>query len=70
MAKNKQVEEVSTSAGGAHAVNKFRVSDAIMMIVIVLLCATCVLPFIHVAAKSIQVILLLCQSRLFSGLKT
>ena len=46
--------EESVSVGGAHAVNKFRVSDFIMMAVIVILCATCVLPFIHVAAKSIS----------------
>lgn len=35
-------------------VEKFRVSDAVMMIVIVILCATCVLPFIHVAVKSVS----------------
>jgi putative aldouronate transport system permease protein len=52
--KNVQGEEVSTSAGGAHAVNKFRVSDFVMILVIVLLCMTCVLPFLHVAAKSIS----------------
>jgi len=52
--KNVQGEEVSTSAGGAHAVNKFRISDFVMILVIVLLCMTCVLPFIHVAAKSIS----------------
>lgn len=52
--KNVRGEEVSTSAGGAHAVNKFRISDAVMIIFIVLLCLTCVLPFIHVAAKSIS----------------
>lgn len=46
--------EVTTSAGGAHAVNKFRVSDLVMMVFIVILCATCVLPFLHVAAKSIS----------------
>lgn len=54
MKRNADVNEVSTSAGGAHAVNKFRVSDAVMMAVIILLCATCVLPFLHVAAKSIS----------------
>lgn len=54
MSKKEQTNEVTTSAGGAHAVNKFRVSDFVMMAVIVLLCATCVLPFIHVAAKSIS----------------
>lgn len=47
------MEQVA-SAGGAHAVNKFRVSDFVMMAVVVILCATCVLPFIHVAAKSIS----------------
>lgn len=52
MSKKAKQDEMSTSAGGAHAVNKFRVSDFVMMAVIVILCATCVLPFIHVAAKS------------------
>lgn len=55
MSKKKQTtNEVTTSAGGAHAVNRFRVSDFVMMAIIVLLCATCVLPFIHVMAKSIS----------------
>lgn len=52
--KEKNINEESVSAGGAHAVNKFRISDFVMMAIIVLLCATCVLPFIHVAAKSIS----------------
>lgn len=52
--KDKATSEVSTSAGGAHAVNKFRFSDFVMMAVVVILCATCVLPFLHVAAKSIS----------------
>ena len=55
MGKSKAVNgEESFSAGGAHAVVKFKLSDALMMLVIVLLCATCVLPFVHVAAKSIS----------------
>ena len=54
MSKKEKSTEAVTSAGGAHAVNKFRVSDFILMAVIVLLCATCVLPFVHVAAKSIS----------------
>lgn len=54
MSKKEKTVEESVSAGGAHAVNKFRVSDFIMMAVIVILCATCVLPFIHVAVKSIS----------------
>ena len=52
--KEQNVSEVTTSAGGAHAVNKFRLSDFVMMAIIVILCATCVLPFLHVAAKSIS----------------
>ena len=52
--KNKELEEQTTSAGGAHAVNRFRLSDALMMLFIIILCATCILPFVHVAAKSIS----------------
>lgn len=52
--KDKNTSEITTSAGGARAINKFRIGDVIMMAVIVILCATCVLPFIHVAAKSIS----------------
>lgn len=54
----KKNEEVIRGAevvsDGSRAINKFRISDAVMMIIIVILCATCVLPFIHIAAKSIS----------------
>ena len=50
MAKNN--EEVRND--GSHAINKFRISDAVIIIVIALLCATCVLPFWHVLVKSIS----------------
>lgn len=53
MGKKNKAEE-SHSAGGSRAINRFRLGDFIMMAVIVLLCLTCVLPFIHVAAKSIS----------------
>ncbi len=52
MSKKEKASDFTTSAGGAHAVNRFRVSDLVIMIVIALLCLTCILPFIHVAAKS------------------
>ncbi|HIW80976.1 MAG TPA: carbohydrate ABC transporter permease [Candidatus Acetatifactor stercoripullorum] len=57
MAKKK--EEVvrgaqTSSPDGSRAINKFRVSDFVMMLFIVLLCATCVVPFVHLAAKSIS----------------
>lgn len=55
MAKNKEINRnEDVSSDGSRAVNKFRISDAVMMIIIVLLCATCVLPFVHLLAKSIS----------------
>ena len=56
MSKKKEINpsEMTISAGGSHAINKFRIGDAIMMVIIVILCASCVLPFVHVAAKSIS----------------
>lgn len=57
MAKKK--EEVvrgaeMSSPDGSRAISKFRISDAVMMIIIALLSATCIFPFIHLAAKSIS----------------
>ncbi|MCD7814280.1 MAG: carbohydrate ABC transporter permease [Lachnospiraceae bacterium] len=53
--KKKNMEgEGDFTSDGSHAISKFRVSDAIMMAVLVILCATCVLPFIHLFAKSIS----------------
>jgi putative aldouronate transport system permease protein len=56
MAKNKKndPEEREASSDGSRAINKFRVSDAIMMIIIALLSLTCVLPFWYVAVKSVS----------------
>lgn len=56
MAKNKNAAGRSeqVSSDGSRAVNKFRISDALMMLFIIILCATCVLPFLHVAVKSIS----------------
>ncbi len=53
--KKKNVSgEGEYSSDGSHAISKFRVSDAVMMAVLVILCATCVLPFVHLLAKSIS----------------
>ena len=52
--KKENINEESISAGGARAINKFHVSDFVIMFILVVLCATCVLPFLHVAAKSIS----------------
>lgn len=46
--KDKEKDEAS------RAINKFRVSDAVMIIVITLLCITCVAPFFHLLSKSIS----------------
>jgi putative aldouronate transport system permease protein len=56
MAKNKNnsPEEREASADGSRAINKFRISDAIMMIIIALLSLTCILPFWYVAVKSVS----------------
>ena len=54
MAKKKERDLENTSSDGNRAIVKFRVGDAAMMIIISILCLTCVLPFIHVAAKSIS----------------
>ena len=55
MAKKKNVAvDEGMNTDGNRAINKFRISDAVMMIILVLLCATCVLPFLHLLAKSIS----------------
>lgn len=50
--KTTEVNGDSISGDGTHAVTHFSIADAIMMIVIVLLCCTCIFPFIHIIAKS------------------
>ncbi len=54
MAKNKDINTEEVTPDGSRAINKFRFSDALIMIVLGLLCLTCVLPFIYLAAKSIS----------------
>ncbi len=53
MAKEK-VKEFDTVNDGTHAIHKFGVGDFLMMAFLVLLCLTCILPFVHLAAKSIS----------------
>lgn len=56
MAKRKEemIRGAEISSDGNRAINKFRIGDALMMLVLVILCLTCVLPFIHLAAKSVS----------------
>ncbi len=51
MAK-KNMDEVSSD--GSRAISRFQISDIVIIVVIVALCATCVLPFWHVLVKSIS----------------
>ena len=52
--KEEVVRAAEVNAEGSRAINKFRISDAVMMLIIAILSATCVFPFIHVLAKSIS----------------
>jgi putative aldouronate transport system permease protein len=56
MAKKK--EEVArgteVTSDGHRAILKFRISDFVMMTVLILLCATCIIPFLHLLAKSLS----------------
>ena len=54
MAKNKAINAEEMTSDGSRAINKFRLSDGIIMLVLTLLCLTCILPFIYLAAKSIS----------------
>ena len=49
--KNKEIE---TTSDGSRAINKFRLSDFLIMAFLVILCLTCILPFIHLFVKSIS----------------
>ena len=53
MAKNREREQDIVS-DGSRAIIKFRISDFLMIALIVILCATCILPFIHLASKSVS----------------
>lgn len=56
MAKKKEevVRGAEVTNDGNRAISKFRVSDFVMMAFIIILCLTCILPFIHLLAKSIS----------------
>lgn len=52
--KRNKAEEVEVVNDGSRAINKFKFSDALMMLIFILLCMTCILPFLHLIAKSIS----------------
>jgi putative aldouronate transport system permease protein len=53
MGKNREKEE-STVSDGSRAINKFHLSDFLIMLFLVILCLTCILPFLHLLAKSVS----------------
>lgn len=44
----------ASASDGSRAISKFHISDVIIIAVLVILCATCVLPFWHLLVKSIS----------------
>jgi len=62
--KERELEENSVS-DGSRAINKFRISDFVMMAIIVILCLTCILPFLHLLAKSISSNSMVLAKRVF-----
>ncbi len=53
MAKE-NIMETEPINDGSHAIRRFTVADFLIMLILVVLCATCVLPFVHLAAKSVS----------------
>ena len=47
-------KEFDTINDGSHAIRRFNFVDFLIIFILVILCLTCVLPFIHLAAKSIS----------------
>ncbi len=54
MAKKNKENDIVTD--GSRAITKFHVSDVVMVVILVILCATCVVPFIHLLQSLFQVI--------------
>lgn len=44
----------TTASDGSRAISKFHISDVIIILVLVILCSTCVIPFWHLLVKSIS----------------
>ncbi len=47
-------KDFDTINDGSHAIRKFTIGDFLIIFILVILCLTCVLPFIHLAAKSVS----------------
>ena len=47
-------KDFDTINDGSHAIRKFNFVDILIIVILVILCLTCILPFIHLAAKSVS----------------
>ena len=43
-------KDFDTINDGSHAIRKFNIVDFLIIVILVILCLTCVLPFFHLAA--------------------
>ena len=55
MTDEKKIKQTKKQRDGTSGrTEKFKISDAVIMLIIILLCLTCILPFLYVASKSIS----------------
>ena len=47
----KKEREFDTINDGSHAIRKFSIGDCLIILILVILCLTCILPFVHLLAK-------------------
>ena len=50
----KKEKDFDTINDGSHAIRKFTIGDFLIIFILVILCLTCNLPFIHLTAKSVS----------------
>ena len=50
----KKEREFDTINDGSHAIRKFSIGDCLIILILVILCLTCILPFVHLLAKSLS----------------
>jgi putative aldouronate transport system permease protein len=54
MSKRDRHHDIEERDSGFHGVGKIKVSDIVIMAILTLLSATCIIPFIHIASKSVS----------------
>ena len=54
MSRRERHQDIEERDSGFHGVGRIKVSDIVIMAVLVILSATCIIPFIHIASKSVS----------------